>query len=263
MNNYYADKFKIDYGKVDIVAQLRIDHIFEIFQTIATEHCSELGMDYYTLNAKDNAFWVLAKIKILLDEDLPTWGDIINAVTFPNKPGSAKFIRNYYIEKMNKVRPVKAIAEWCVLERGTNRIKRSENLSCYPHSLKHEEDVLVESNFARFDATDFDGKRALYKKKVLLSDLDSNLHMNNVNYAKLVLDCFKISEYTKNFISEIELQYVSQVRLGETICVYRVANNKENYIIGKEAKSGRIVFKAYVVLTKRKHKIEKIKIVNE
>ena len=36
MNNYYADKFKIDYGKVDIVAQLRIDHIFEIFQTIAT-----------------------------------------------------------------------------------------------------------------------------------------------------------------------------------------------------------------------------------
>lgn len=252
MNNYYAEKFEVDYGKVDILTRIRIDHILELFQAVAIKHCKELGMGYYELNEKDNAFWVLSKIKVELGENLPKWGDTINVVTYPNEPKFVKFLRNYYIETASGERPVKAVADWCVLERGSNKIKRASDLSCYPINLMHTREVVIEPDYFKFNESLVESGKKVISKKVLLSDLDSNLHMNNVNYARLVLDAIKPSEYLKKYIAEFELQYVSQVYAGDTILVKRVKVKDEIIVFGKVKGTEKLAFRARVKLAKRK-----------
>lgn len=252
MNNYYAEKFEVDYGKVDILTEIRVDHILELFQSVAIKHCKELGMGYYELNEKDNAFWVLSKIKVELCENLPRWGDVINVATYPNEPKFVKFLRNYYIETASGQRPVRAVADWCVLERGTNKIKRASDLLCYPSSLMHASEVVIEPNYFKFNESLAESAKTVMSKKVMLSDLDSNLHMNNVNYARLVLDAIKPAEYLKKYIAELELQYVSQVYAGDVILVKRVKLKDEIIIFGKVKGAEKFAFKARVKLAKRK-----------
>ena len=62
---------------------------------------------------------------------------------------------------------------------------------------------------------------------VSFSDLDHNQHMNNTNYANLVLNATQ-SKTFKHF----EINFVNECKLGEQIKVLTTTNQNGEYVVG-------------------------------
>ena len=54
-------------------------------------------------------------------------------------------------------------------------------------------------------------------RTVRLTDLDSNMHMNNTVYADVITDCFGEEILTSNGIDELFIKYHLQARLGDEL----------------------------------------------
>ena len=59
-------------------------------------------------------------------------------------------------------------------------------------------------------------------------DLDHNKHMNNTNYADLVLS----ATMGKDF-SHFEINFVNECLLGDKIEISTVCENQQNFVVGK------------------------------
>ena len=60
-----------------------------------------------------------------------------------------------------------------------------------------------------------------FEYTVLRKDIDSNNHVNNLNYINIALEALPFDVYEKETYSNIEIMYKKQCLLGETIkCLY-------------------------------------------
>ena len=109
---------------------------------------------------------------------------------------------------------VKGISKWVIVNYLTRRISLTRDIdyNCIIHD---------ETNFNEpFDKiNDFDVTNLPYEETYIdYSLLDHNGHLNNINYARIVMNILKLTK--EEVISKFEINYIKEVISGQTIRSY-------------------------------------------
>lgn len=149
--------------------------------------------------------------------------DRFTVSTWATEGRSAAFMRNYRIMCEGKT-AVECVMTWALLNTKEHRLlKGSEfDVSSYgcgelldldmPTRLRVEKDAVLTKCF---------------EKKVCYSDIDQNMHMNNVKYFDMLFDC--IPECENMALTSCVINYIKEAAYGKIIEVYSLpVQTREN-----------------------------------
>lgn len=195
--------------------KLNLYSLFNYMQDIASDHAVRLGFGRDDL-MRDNRFWVLSRIYAEI-EIWPLWEDRIILKTWPNGTDKLFALRNYEVTFPDGRHIASGTSSWLILDRATKKVQRPDTtLARFNTNLHTETSPLRYAS--KLDPVPDDGKPApLFRIKI--SDLDVNLHTNNVRYLKWVSDTYDLDFIMKNEPQSAEINYLAESRFGEEIQV--------------------------------------------
>ena len=178
---------------------LSLKGLLGIFQDVASIHAEEIGVGYEKMLEK-NLFWVISRIKIDIIK-MPTINQTVIVETWPHEKGRAEFDRDLKILSDSGEVLVVGTSKWCVINTKTRFLQRADD-------VVYNGEVCPQKNYnEKFEKIKLPTGQPVAKFSyiVLFSDLDHNGHMNNTNYANLVvstLDSKRFTHFEINFLSE-------------------------------------------------------------
>ncbi|MEQ8556183.1 MAG: thioesterase [Cyclobacteriaceae bacterium] len=178
-----------------------------ILQEAAGDHASKLGFGYESLREK-GFFWALIRQKLVMDI-WPKGEEPITIKTWSLPIQRMQAIREFELYDGHK-RIGACSTTWVILDSQTRRpktIEDSEDL------FKPRKDYSV--GFAAGKLNTPDAMILLKPHAVDPSDLDSNNHVNNTNYARWILEAISASEWHE--IREYEINFLAEALLGDQI----------------------------------------------
>ncbi len=216
-NNHYSKNFKVWSNYCDSVNRMSPYTMQFLFEELADANAMMLEIDLPTLAKRDNAFWVVRRIKF---EFLDTVRDHDEVVlkTWPSGPEVLKCFRSYQILKDDNTPAVNAVAEWVILDKDTRRLRKTDSIQ-YP-DIQFLPYKACEPTFKKFK-DEFTEDDFVYEKTVRACDIDLSHHTNNTKYCMMVLDSFSVKELEAMTLKELEIHYEAESLEGDTLRIYR------------------------------------------
>jgi medium-chain acyl-[acyl-carrier-protein] hydrolase len=203
--------------------KLSLFSLFNYMQDIASVHAVKLGFGRDDL-MRDNRFWVLSRMYAFF-YDWPLWEDSIIVKTWPNGTDKLFALRNYEVSYPDGRHIASATSSWLILDRTTKKVQRPDAILTHYNPNLHSDNSPVryatKLEPAREDGSNSPGFR------IQASDLDVNLHANNVRYLKWVSDNYKLDFVMKNVPQSAEINYLAESIYDEEIMI-RTSFEKEN-----------------------------------
>jgi medium-chain acyl-[acyl-carrier-protein] hydrolase len=234
----FEKEYKIPVYDTGPDGKLSLYSLFNYLQDIASEHAVRLKFGRDDL-MRENRFWVLSRIAA--DIYLwPEWEDTIVARTWPRGTDKLFAIRDYEVLYPDGRHIASGSSSWLVVDRTTKKIQRPDEML-----TRFNSEVSIKNSLGRnagkvAPLSDHGTKSDPFKIKS--SDLDVNLHTNNVIYIKWVTDTYD-PNYTSDHIPvSLEVNYLAESVWGEEVfirtdrenitssfshSIFRTSDNKE------------------------------------
>jgi len=233
--NLYTKEYQVHVYETGPDGKAGLINIFNYFQDIASEHAELLGFGRKDLLER-NCFWVLSRIYAEFT-DFPCWNDKLAVNTWPNGTDSVFAMRNYEIINNEGKIIGKANSAWLIVDIDSKKIQRPEShfpVFMFPH--RKEDDYARIPNKLKPPPDGFQTGEPV-SNIVRNSDLDINLHMNNVNYLKWVYDTYPLDFIMKSTPVSVEINYLAETAEGNEIIINSFGNStkntKDHYLVRK------------------------------
>lgn len=224
--------FSVEYTDVDKNNNLSNYGFLKWLQELGCLHASKLefGLD----NVENTGFvWILLdwKLKIF---SRPAWNTRLHIKTWPSKTELASCFRDFEILDSNGNKVAIATSRWLLLNINTHRVSKI---------TPEVADRFAANNIRVFDdeiekLKEPDTYESSFPYTILRRDIDTNNHVNNLNYINFALEALPENIYENVDFSSIEIMYKKQCLLGDTInCLYHEENENE-HIVSIKSKDG-------------------------
>ena len=205
-NSKLQKEYKIHVYENDIDSKLNLVSLFNYLQDIASDHAEILGFGRDNL-MEHNHFWALSRMYAEISS-WPEWGETIIVNTYPNGTDKLFALRNFEVSYPDGRHIAFATSSWLILDQSTRRIQRPEiALSHFKRHSEMKESPLRYASKLEFIESEI---KKTDKFKVRMSDLDVNLHTNNVKYLQWINDSYDIDFVKQNIIYSTEINYLSE-----------------------------------------------------
>lgn len=209
VNSY---SFPLTTNDFDYKDELRPSAVLNYFQVVAGMHANEIGVGFDAFKER-NLAWVLVKIKYKRLGKVNV-DSTVNVKTWPKEPKRVEHDRFFQIIDCDNKVLFEGLSRWCVIDFETRRISRETSL--YTGEFLNEEvDIIFDNDVIK--NINIDQFEYMYDYVVRLDSLDHNGHMNNTRYGDIALS---LCEKDKD-IKELEINFVNESLLGDTIAVYK------------------------------------------
>lgn len=245
MKNSYTEKLIVNDTEIDYELKVPVVELARLFEIATFNHADNIGLDHDTMVERDNAFWVVSKMKMQLKSDIHGQ-DKLSVKTWTHTPGMIRFNRDCTIKVKNSVK-VKATTEWCCLDYETRKIRKASSVK-YPE-LEMEEKSELNLPYSNMKL-DVDESDYVYTRKIRTTDIDINNHTNNLKYNIIAFDALDIAELKSIDIKEYEIYFVNESKYGDEIKVYKKKLKDYIYIEGKT--QDKTIFRSVIKYKKRK-----------
>lgn len=225
-NPYGVYKFLIKSYDTAENGKLTLQGLFHFFQECAWNNArvNDLGFEFLE---KENAFWVLSKILIEID-DYPEWKDNIEIKTWAKGVDGLFVLRDFQIYKNGEIIG-RATSYWLIIDKVTRRPKRLDNFNFIHENFYNE--IAIDKSLGKII---FKGElKELVKRKVYYSDLDVNKHVNNAIYVRWILDSMFLDIDNVKIISEFEINFLSELLLNDEFTVNEFKKDGERFYVLK------------------------------
>lgn len=216
MKNLYKEKFVVDDTYLNFTNNVPIHDIVRIIERVAFNHANAIGLDHLTMEKRDNAFWVVTKMKIKLISPIRV-GETLTLSTWTHTPELVRFKRDGLIKAGNKVR-VKSTTEWCCLDMSNHRIRKASTIGYPAMEMVCTDDVKADYTNLKADMTE---KDYVYTYTVRSTDIDLNRHTNNTKYNFMAENAFTVEQFSALNIGEWEVYFVNESHEGDNIKIYK------------------------------------------
>ena len=211
--NIYEHSFEVQYADLDTENKLSVYSFFKYFQEMGCLHAASLG---YGINdiPRTGFAWILLDWKVQIF-NYPKWNDKINIKTWPSKAELASCFRDFEMYNENGEKIAIATSRWVFFDVNKKRIsKLTEEVS---RAFTIVDKRVFNTEIAKLE--DPAGSTFAIDYTVLKRDIDTNLHVNNLNYISIALEALPV-EMPK--CPTIEVMYKKQCILGDKIkCFYK------------------------------------------
>ncbi len=244
MKNMYKEKLVVDDTSINFNMSVPITEIMRMLEIATFNHADMIGLDHDNMIKTSNAFWIVSKIKVLLNGELKT-GDKVTVKTWTYEPGMIRFDRACEL-KVGSFIKAKSIAEWCCLDYETRKIRKGSTIN-FP-KLEMVETKKIQTNYTNM-RLEVDQADYVYTKTIRATDIDVNNHTNNLKYNFMALDSFTVDELKSFSIKEYEIYFVNESHEGDKIDIYRKQEKSYFYIEGKCA--DKTIFRVVIKFKKK------------
>jgi medium-chain acyl-[acyl-carrier-protein] hydrolase len=217
----FEKEYRIHVYETGPDGKLNLYSLFNYMQDIASDHAVKLGFGRDDL-MRDNHFWVLSRIYAVITQ-WPVWEDSIILQTWPNGTDKLFALRNYEVKFPDGKHIASGTSSWLILDQTTKKVQRPDSLLA-----KFNPDLQPDDSPLRY-ATKIDGAAEngivspMFRIKV--SDLDVNLHTNNVRYLKWVCDSYDLDFIMNNDPQSAEINYLAESKFDEEIMIMSSVEN--------------------------------------
>jgi medium-chain acyl-[acyl-carrier-protein] hydrolase len=211
----FEKEYKVHVYETGPDGKLNLYSLFNYLQDIASDHAVKLGFGRDDL-MRDNRFWVLSRIYAEIAE-IPGWEDTVIVRTWPNGTDKLFALRNYKVSSPGGRHIASATSSWLILDQTTRKVQRPDSiLSQYNPGLYLTGTPIRYA--VKLGAVDAEaGISPGYRIRV--SDLDLNLHTNNVRYLTWVSDSYNLEFVMKNEPVSAEINYLAESQYDEEIII--------------------------------------------
>ena len=208
-----------------------------ILQEAACIHSKYLGVSV-TTSQENGLAWVLLNWKLKVFSR-PKWNDNIKVNTWCRKISHMFFYRDFEVFDENNNLIAIATTKWVLFDLNTNSISKDfekvkKNYSCVDKSVFSEnfsERLLVPEN-----------ETFVKEYTVLKRDIDTNHHVNNLNYLDFAFEVVDVNDF-----NNVEIMYKHEAKLGETLNLFYSKIDNSTYITIKSIDNSKVhcVIKIY------------------
>jgi len=231
-------------GDTDFNGNVKPSAIMGYCQDIANEHAGMLGFGYTDLLAK-NLSWAMIRMSFKILKS-PKIGEALIIKTFPEKSNTLDVNRGYYIYNTDGETVISASSKWCVLDVNTHKVNRlAPVLQKYDESNFIPHQPFDDAN-PKIQALSDSDLEIVNTFTVQVTDLDQNFHMNNARYGDIILNACGVEALKENSISRIDLNFISQLFIGDRYEVYKAQKDNITFIEARKVSSDTAVFRACV-----------------
>ncbi|MDR2344291.1 MAG: acyl-ACP thioesterase [Spirochaetaceae bacterium] len=236
----FEKKYMVTVGDVDTDRYIKPSVLFDFFQSLTTEHGEDLGVGLDTMLGNGHG-WVLSRFSVLVYKR-PRFADTLTIRTWPQGFDRLLCMRNYDVLDGSATLLARACSSWLVLDIGKRRPLRPEALTV--RLPLNEGRPFLEGGARSLAKRDDLVKTA--ERTPLYSDIDFNGHVNNARYIQWIQDALP-KDFIKNASRlRIDINYVNEVVLGETVEIYSSAADPdlELALEGRKVSDKQAVFRA-------------------
>lgn len=220
-NMKYSEKITVSWHDTDARRAVRPGKTVEYMQEIANHQCEHSGLPLEALRDEKGLAFILGAISLKFLKPLRAY-DEIEVRTWCKEAKSYIFNRYFDILRDGEV-VAEASSTWVLIDLNTKSMVRADSCPFFDGRFYYDESIppaslLPKARIAR-DAELFE----VAKRKIVYSDIDYNMHMNNTRYPDMICDCLEEMnrEEESFFVSEMSLTFVKESRLGATLTVSR------------------------------------------
>lgn len=235
----FERRVRIAYYECGLKNKLKLSNILRHTQEIASRHMDVQGYPFSKLEEMGTIF-LLSRlaVKIL---DIPKAGDELIERTWAKGTKGAYFLRDCVFNDLQGNKKVEIATMWILVDPNSHMVLK-------PSSLKFCIDLRPDLS------TEVEAKRKMIledpvyygSRKVRISDIDCNDHINNAVYADISCD-FAQNNLREQDIREFVIHFVHEGKLGDTVAIFgtQEVGGTQN-ILGKVQEN--ICFEASIVL---------------
>ncbi len=216
----YSEKRVILSDDVDFLGNMKLNRIFQIFSVLATTHAQKIGM--WSEEIAMNYAWIVSKQRLEMTSPIRL-GDEVEFVTVVQNGSQAIFPRYYYIKRQGEI-IASCSSIWTMLDIHKRRIVAPKRIGIDIPKVEHDY-MLEQPPTIEEENLDF-----VTQRQVLYSDIDMNYHMNNTRYIEWCLDLLPIDFFQNQFIKDIAVMYMKEIRPNECVSLY-MKKDSEYYVV--------------------------------
>ncbi len=236
----YRQTFTVDSTQTDFAGNIKPSQILSRMQDAAGNHSIILGNGRETL-MKHNAFWMLVRLQYRLLRPIHT-GEMLTVETWARSIRGAITLRDFAFF-VDGVCVGNAQSGWITADCETRKIIR-------PSSAGLTDDFLCTERSEGEAISPLNIQEELpfsHFRRVELSDLDVNCHLNNTKYGDIVFDALSDNELKNGYISRFRLNFQKECLLHETVKVSARKEGTSTFVCGD--KDGTRCFEAEVEIS--------------
>lgn len=220
----------------DNYGNLKPSVVLNLFQSVATGHSVELGVDYDKMKEK-NLLWVVSRIYYkVIKKDFS--GNDVTVTTWPLAPNRLGYERDYIVTDSNGDVIIKGISNWAVIDATSRKLVINQDLYNTEELLTEK---VLDDKIRRIK--NFESEVSMGEVIPDQSMIDGNNHVNNTFYAKFATDAIgDIGGEIKTF----QIGYHREVLCGEKV-IMSVATLEDGIKLAKgEDEEGNLKFCAQI-----------------
>jgi acyl-ACP thioesterase len=210
----WSGAFPIHTYEVDPNSRLAVPALLGFLQEAAGHNADALGFSIAQL-ASRNLTWMLSRLRVRLREH-PGWRSSLGVETWPCGFDKLFALRDYRLRLDGRVIG-EASSAWLLMDLGRRRPLRPESAADWSGKIHPERALAVDmQKLPPFPEAPGDGAREA-ELSVRYSDLDVNLHANNLRYAELVLESLTAELLRSSLPVELDLDFLAEAGAGQRI----------------------------------------------
>ncbi len=215
----FQKEFEICSYECDSNGELRLRSLFNLFQDMADNHASIIGVGYEYCT-QHQLGWVGGAYHVQIDK-MPVWKNKIILRTWPSRKTAVTAIREFeVIDAVTGLTMVRASSQWVLIDSVRHR-----PVSVLSH-LEHCDAIderKVNTDFRKLSAPEREDIKI--PQIIRTDDIDLNCHVNNAVYPTWILDALPSEFMQTHELSEIQIQYKSAAKTGNTVLVIGQIND--------------------------------------
>ena len=197
----------------DRFTELKPSAVLQLFQEAATRQAEEMGIGFGSMYDK-GVLWVVIRTRYEVLKQ-PHLYDEVLVRTWPHDPSKFSFLRDYTIKDSSGNLLVKGTSEWVLMSREDRSFVSL--LSVYNDNPVYIEQRNFDKKPRKLRNFDHEGAEPFLVCPPY-STVDLNGHVNNANYADLVVDA--INPKKGHTVKTFQIDYRREVREGEPLRIF-------------------------------------------
>ena len=243
----FTEKYTVRWHDTDASRNMRPSKIVECMQEVANRQCEACGLPLDTLRDERGLGFILGAISLRIDAPLHAYDEI--EVSTWCTPARGYIFNRYFDIKRGGELIAEASSTWVLLDINKKtivRISPDDDMNThFYYDQPIDPSALPRKPRIAKDAP-------LYKvgeRKIVYSDIDYNMHMNNTHYPDMI--CDHLCEMTDgaHTVRSMSLSYLKEASLGDTLSVCRADADDDGVILVRtKNSSGEVCLEAAVTL---------------
>jgi medium-chain acyl-[acyl-carrier-protein] hydrolase len=210
MKSIRKENFKVRSYEINSRGQASIQSICRYLGEIAGNHANELGASVGVLRSK-GLTWVLSRLHVQMKK-YPLWGDTIRIETWPSGQKNYFALRDFLIYDRDELIG-SATTSWMVIDLVKKKpVVLPDFIIRIPIPGRSR---ALDDSFEKLPVPDEITSCKAFN--VRLSDLDTNQHVNFVNYIEWAIETVPAETWRDFRLEGLEVSYRAESRYGDRI----------------------------------------------